>query len=166
MRPAGAGPQSAKGIWWAPRVARRSGRASAGPNRVERSLIERKQPARSYPEIFSDFVQPDGGPRVLPVADARGPISQRSDLRALSCQDIMAMHPEGACGSVTTSDEVVEDLIHSAIGTRDWTRARHSPCDARVKQRSQRVIVAAAVERVLCLMKPIENRYSGNPIHW
>src|SRR5918997_791165 len=109
------------------------GFSSGRPDRVECALVERKQPAGCDLPV-DDVVQADGGPAMVHVADRGEPVGQRGDPVSVADEDIASLHLKCVTGEVSSSSEVVENLLETTVGPGDAVVAGDGPGDVRSKE--------------------------------
>ena len=67
---------------------------------------------------------------MLDAADRREPVGKRGDSVALADEHVSPLHPEGAIGDVSSSSEVAEHLLETAVGPGYLIVAGDRPGDA------------------------------------
>src|SRR6266550_330004 len=93
-------------------------RGSDGPDRVERALVERKQPAGCDLPV-GDVVQAHRGPAMVDVADRGQPVGERGDSVSVADENISSLHLKRVIGEVSSSSEVAEHLLDTTVISGD-----------------------------------------------
>ena len=102
---------------------------------------------------------------MVDVADRDEAVDERGESVSFADENVSSRDLKRALGNVSSSSEVVEHLLQTAVGSGDAILAGDGPRDARSEQLLEGGASPARVELVLRRVQPTEQVDGGVPVH-